>query len=69
MKVISIRIPEEDLQVLREHGVRPATLCRQRLHEEAVRLRLGAARRFLESVSVKPEKSSVEQLREDRRDH
>lgn len=69
MKVISIRILEEDLQVLREHGVQPAKLCRQRLHEEAVRLRLSSARRFLESVSVKPEKSSVEQLREDRRGH
>lgn len=69
MEVISVRVPAEDLRVLREHGVQPATLCRERLHEEAVRVRLASARRFLGSVAVRPTRSAVDQLREERRGH
>lgn len=69
VKVITIRIREDDLRILKEHGVQPAVLCRERLHEEAVRLRLSSARRFLESVSVTPERPGVDQLREDRDAH
>lgn len=69
MQVISVRVPAADLETLKEHGVKPALLCRERLHDEAVRLRLASARRFLESVAVKPDKPLVDQLREDRRGH
>lgn len=69
VKVISVRIPEEDLRILRAHGIKPSQLCRERLHDEAVRLRLTSARRYLESVSVRPDKPAVDQLREDRDAH
>lgn len=66
MGVISIRLPEESEGFLKEQGIAPGALAKELMEKEVRRLRIRQARQYLESISRKPTKPSLEILREER---
>lgn len=66
MPVISVRVPDEELEYLKKKGVNVSEAVRRGLHQEIHLMRLEEARTHLNSIRFKPSRPAEEQVREDR---